>query len=48
MSKLLYARDLELSVGEYLFELLSGDSDSYDILESYLEVVGCVRTMLRE
>ena len=33
------ARDLELSVGEYLFELLSGDSDSYDILESYLEVV---------
>jgi len=34
------ARDLELSVGEYLFELLSGDSDSYDILESYLEVVG--------
>lgn len=34
------ARDLELSVGEYLFELLSGDSESYDILESYLEVVG--------
>ena len=32
------ARALELSVGEYLFELLSGDSDSYDILESYLEV----------
>ena len=33
------ARDLELSVGEYLFELLSGDSDSYDILESYLEAI---------
>ena len=32
------ARDLELSVGEYLFDLLSGDSDSYEILESYLEV----------
>ncbi len=32
------ARDYELSVGEYLFELLSGDSDSYDILKNYLEV----------
>lgn len=32
------ARDLELSVGEYLFELLSGDSDAYSILESFLEV----------
>lgn len=32
------ARDMELSVGEYLFELLSGDADAYEILESYLEV----------
>lgn len=32
------ARDLGLSVGEYLFELLSGDSDSFKILENYLEV----------
>ena len=32
------ARELGLSVGEYLFELLSGDSDSFEILESYLEV----------
>lgn len=32
------ARDMELTVGEYLFELLSGDSDAYEILESYLEV----------
>ena len=32
------ARALGLSVGEYLFELLSGDSDSYEILGSYLEV----------
>ncbi len=32
------ARDLGLSVGEYLFELLSGDSDSFEVLESYLEV----------
>ena len=32
------ARDLGLSVGEYLFELLSGDSDSFEILENYLEV----------
>lgn len=38
--KLLFnnARDLGLSVGEYIFELLSGDSDAYEILESYLEV----------
>jgi hypothetical protein len=32
------ARDLELTVGEYLFELLSGDLDSFEILKSYLEV----------
>ncbi len=32
------AREMELSVGEYIFELLSGDSDAYEILESYLEV----------
>ena len=32
------ARNLGLSVGEYLFELLSGDSDSFTILKSYLEV----------
>lgn len=32
------ARDLEISVGEYLFELLSGDTDDYEILEKYLEV----------
>ncbi len=32
------ARDLELTVGEYLFELLSGDSDSFEVLKSYLEV----------
>lgn len=32
------ARNMEISVGEYLFELLSGDSDSYEILNSYLEV----------
>lgn len=31
------ARDNGLSVGEYIFELLSGDSDSYSILNSYLE-----------
>jgi len=34
------ARDIELSVGEYLFELLSGDADSYEMLESFLEVSG--------
>ena len=33
------ARDMGLSVGEYLFELLSGDSDSYETLESLLEVL---------
>lgn len=33
------ARDMGLSVGEYLFELLSGDSDSYEMLESFLEVL---------
>ncbi|MEI3200134.1 MAG: ATP-binding protein [Lachnospiraceae bacterium] len=32
------ARERELNVGEYIFELLSGDSDAYEILESYLEV----------
>ncbi len=32
------AREIGLSVGEYLFELLSGDSESYEILESFLEV----------
>ncbi len=31
------ARDFGISVGEYLFELLSGDSDSFEILESFLE-----------
>ena len=31
------ARDIDLSVGEYLFELLSGDSDSFEILNSFLE-----------
>lgn len=34
------ARDMGLSVGEYLFELLSGDSDSYEMLDSFLEVLG--------
>lgn len=33
------SRDMGLSVGEYLFELLSGDSDSYEMLESFLEVL---------
>ena len=33
------ARDMGVSVGEYLFELLSGDSDSYETLESLLEVL---------
>ena len=32
------AREMEVSVGEYIFEMLSGDSDDYQILESYLEV----------
>jgi len=31
------ARDMDLSVGEYLFELLSGDSDSFEILNCFLE-----------
>lgn len=31
------SRDLEVSIGEYLFELMSGDKDSADILLSYLE-----------
>jgi len=31
------ARDMDLSVGEYLFELLSGDSDAFRILDSFLE-----------
>lgn len=31
------SRDLEISIGEYLFELMSGDKDSADILLSYLE-----------
>lgn len=30
-------RDLETSVGEYLFELMSGDDDSAEILSAYLE-----------
>jgi predicted ATPase len=30
-------RDLETSVGEYLFELMSGDDDSATILSAYLE-----------
>lgn len=34
------ARELDLSVGEYLFELLSGDSDAYATLESFLEGAG--------
>lgn len=29
-------RELELSVGEYLFELMSGDEDSTDVLAAYL------------
>ena len=31
------ARDLEISIGEYLFELMSGDEDSAVILSAYLE-----------
>lgn len=31
------ARDLGMSVGEYIFELLSGDSDSYEMLQKFLE-----------
>lgn len=30
-------RDLETSVGEYLFELMAGDDDSAEILSAYLE-----------
>ena len=30
-------RSLETSIGEYLFELMSGDTDSADILSAYLE-----------
>ena len=32
------AREMEISVGEYIFEMLSGDLDDYQILESFLEV----------
>ena len=31
------ARDLEMSIGEYLFELMSGDQDSADTLSFFLE-----------
>lgn len=31
------ARNYDLSIGEYLFELMSGESDSVSILNSYLE-----------
>lgn len=31
------SRELETSVGEYLFELMAGDDDSADILSAYLE-----------
>lgn len=31
------ARELDLSIGEYLFELMSGDEDSAEILTAYLE-----------
>lgn len=31
------ARELDLSVGEYLFELMSGDEDSAEMLAAYLE-----------
>lgn len=31
------ARDFGMSVGEYIFELLSGDSDSYEVLQKFLE-----------
>ena len=34
---LLSARDMEMTVGEYLFELLSGDQDSAETLSFYLE-----------
>ncbi len=32
-----FARDLEMTVGEYLFELMSNDQDSADTLSFYLE-----------
>lgn len=32
------ARRLEMSIGEYLFDLMSGDEDSLQILSAYLEV----------
>lgn len=36
--KLLYAaRSYGLSVGEYLFELMSGESSSFQTLQNYLE-----------
>lgn len=38
-SLIVNARKRGLSVGEYIFELLSGDSDSFEILNGYLEVV---------
>ena len=31
------ARELDLSVGEYLFELMSGDDDAAAVLSAYLE-----------
>lgn len=31
------SRDLEMSIGEYIFELMSGDNDSSVILKAYLE-----------
>ncbi len=31
------ARDMGMSVGEYIFELLSGDSDAYEMLQRFLE-----------
>jgi hypothetical protein len=31
------ARDNNMSFGEYIFELLSGDSDNEDLLSFYLE-----------
>lgn len=33
------SRDLGLSIGEYIFELLSGDKDSYNTLLTYLEEI---------
>ena len=34
------SKAMGLTIGEYLFELLSGDSDSYEILEGFLEGIG--------